>query len=295
MTEAVQEHRYDTWRFLFVLACVIVGATASIRMTTRLVAPPPKVATLSLNFQVRVCDNAWQNEIHHEDDDTDHVPVTLHEGCFSGYVNLPKTWKAWWVQPSGDQTGDWIAYWMPGNNPIGPYLPNQAYQIPGIPLQLRVQGHGKYVFYSNVKVSHPANSEPKEKSIQPRPASGLHSAISPTSGASAHYSLLLQECRRDGEKILCSLKATNNTDARTQLWLHPGESKAVDDEGNQASMTITVSGNDNHLLPGVPLNYELQIADNHQNAKVLTILIKASFYIGPEETEEIIYKDVPIQ
>jgi len=304
--ESSHAHRFDAYRFLVVGSCVILALASLVRLSIRLNPSITKSGASSSvsNFQVRVCDDAWQRDLHYEDDEIDHVSVTLHEGCFSGYLYLPKSWNAWWVQPSGDQNGDWIAIWMPGGSPAGPYSPNQGNQFQGNPLQFRLQGHGTYIFYSNVKLAH-SNSDGSD---DPSGATAGHgyiqkSEIKPMSGADDDYTFIIEQCHRSGEKILCSGKATNKTDASTRLSLR--DSGGVDDEGNSFGIMIfggsfsfpgaqEIGGANQKLLPNVPTRFEIIIGDPHLNVKKVNLDLSTDWDNGNKH-DHLIYEGVPVQ
>lgn len=314
--EATQKGIYANHRIVFIGACIFLMLASMMRMMIIHIhsLPTTKQSAESFNYNPRVCDEAWQNEFHHENDETDHIPVTLHEGCFSGNLYLPKIWKAWWVQPTGDQAGDWIAYWMPGSSPVGPYAPNARYQFPGTPLDFRLQGHGKYVFYSNIKVStkhvEPTDASPnipKSEQAQASPPTPekvyVLSHLVPTSGVDGDYEFAIEQCHHLGSQIRCAGKATNKLDTLVYLWLR--ESNAVDDQGHNVeigsgSNAFFWSGaafdalNEARLIPNTPTQFQIYINDSDLNVKTINLVLRTLWDAGKKD-DELIFQGVPVQ
>jgi len=256
--------------------------------------PPP----VQYYYQVRICDDAWKDEANHEDDNIDHFSVTLREGCFSGYIHIPKTWKTWWNQPAGnDQSAYWRAYWFLGDNPQGPYPGGGDINLgthPN-PMQFRMEGRGTYLFYTNFKVTPQDNSGTETHGL---PSQII--PINPTSGASPSYTFSILQCHRSGEAILCSGQATNKTDAQTNISV-PRGGTSVDDEGNSAQFDITfpgsnlLSGLGARLFPNVPTNFAITIYDNHQNAKSVNLQLPTIWGDVDGRRDTLFYKEVPVQ
>jgi TonB family protein len=101
----------------------------------------------------RICDDAFNDDFDNSQKNLRYFDVTLHEGCFGGFVHLPKSWSNWYAQPRGEQNGFWIAYWHENSQtPLGPYGPNASYHFDHVTTVFRLEGHGTVRFYSNVAV-----------------------------------------------------------------------------------------------------------------------------------------------
>lgn len=143
------------------------------------------------------------------------------------------------------------------------------------------------------EVPHPSAQIPIEKS-EDEPSYKL-TPTKPTSDWNDEYTLLIQECHRSGEQIICSGKATNKTDARTKLAFHGGN--AIDNEGNSAFLDAQFpgSGIDMYLLPDVPTNFKIEVKDKHQKATSLNLQLKIHWESDRSTYDTPVYKDLPIQ
>ena len=201
------------------------------------------------NYQIMVCDDAWKADIHHDNADIDHFTVTLHDGCFSGYIYLPKKWPTWGTQPVGnDQNIDWIAYWFPGSTPQGPYRPGQVYNLEYHPRQFRLQGHGTYIFYSNVAVARPQDSSHLgtmgkaeggeadsdiSKNASQTPVQVVEQTCPNSLPEPIHYgdfTFTLTHCGLRGNQVRLSGNIQYDGAERVNLYFHPF--KAYDDTAN---------------------------------------------------------------
>jgi hypothetical protein len=105
-------------------------------------------------FTNRICEDSFKHDVDLTESKETHIEVVLTEGCWSGFIHLPKYWNrnddGFNVQSAGNQDGAWAAFWFASSNHAdGPYGPNltQFYQDRGT--VLRVQGHGKIVFFTH--------------------------------------------------------------------------------------------------------------------------------------------------
>lgn len=97
-----------------------------------------------------VCEDAWEQEqdLNYENFTGRYFDVTLREGCWGGYVTLPKAWTSGWhSQVLGNDPGTWIAYWFPGYPLAGPFGRNAVMEFPYHPMEFRLQGKGTFRFY----------------------------------------------------------------------------------------------------------------------------------------------------
>jgi hypothetical protein len=99
----------------------------------------------------RICEEVFNQHLDFTDLKDNHFTVTLPEGCFSGWVRVPRFWKDWHSDPTGDQTGYWVAYWYENDyKPLGPFYANDNRNLnKSMQDAFRLQGHGVILFYSN--------------------------------------------------------------------------------------------------------------------------------------------------
>jgi len=151
MTEKTNRDKLATFVLvvIIILICALVLRHSFVsRMRPFSVTPGPARSVYNPHV---ICDDAFKADVHHEDDNIHHFPVVMREGCFSGFIYVPKTWKAFHTQPVGDQTGFWSAFWFANQpEPAGPYPPNSNVVFNYPSRVFRLQGHGTILFYENV-------------------------------------------------------------------------------------------------------------------------------------------------
>jgi len=103
-----------------------------------------------------ICEDAWKNELRPAPN-VDHFDITLHDGCFSGNIYLPRRFydhigsAGFHWQPLDAGPNWWIAIWFQGGWPaFGPFginqMPDYSSYKPGV---FRLQGHGRVRIYTN--------------------------------------------------------------------------------------------------------------------------------------------------
>jgi hypothetical protein len=103
------------------------------------------------NYSPQICEDAYKSTTQNENN-PDHFDIALHEGCFSGFVSIPKDWRQWQEQLLGDDPTVWVAHWYRGwPEPRGPLSQNQVNNVVQTEMvpsyQLRLQGRGTLRFY----------------------------------------------------------------------------------------------------------------------------------------------------
>jgi len=137
------------WLHILVILFLIFVGIMFVRSLHFETAP----AAPTLNYTTMICDNAYQTETHHDDEDIPYFDVVLHEGCFSGFVSTPTKWRTWQGQILHNQPDAWAAYWFGGwPKPYGPYPMNQInsdqIHFDYTPSnRVRLQGKGTLRFY----------------------------------------------------------------------------------------------------------------------------------------------------
>lgn len=138
----------------------------------------------------------------------------------------------------------------------------------------------------------PTEAAESTPTVPPRPIDPP--PILPTYGANPHYSFVLEQCTRTGERIVCWGYAGNKTDAPEKLNLYSGE--ATDDEGNTLttwSMHYSDGSKSVKLLPGGKVRFEIVVPDAHLNVKTISLDLHVRF--SAFESDEPIFPDVPVQ
>jgi hypothetical protein len=254
------------------------------------------------SYRPLICENAYQTEDHHYETQNppyiDSPPLT--EGCFSGFIGIPKKWKSWQTQMRGSNAGDWVAEWYAGwNAPVGPFTQAQInsgrINFNNVGYTVRFQGKGALRIY-RITGDMNSTSAPSGKRQTTEPEKDPP-PILPHSGANKDYSFVLEQCERNGEAIDCWGYATNKTDAATR-HLHFKDSHAQDDEGHPFFLGIITGGFrfDNgfqqKLLPGAKTRFYVRVADPHMNVKKVTLALNVSW---AGRYDSLIFNDVPVQ
>jgi hypothetical protein len=136
------------------------------------------------NYTPNICDDAYQTEDHtHANVNSPYVDVVLKEGCFSGFVELPKAWRRWREQFLGADDGSWVSEWWSGTpNPRRIFNYSQLssdtedYQV-NTPYLVRLQGKGTVRIFRILDDGSSAKSTPP---AQPAKPAVLPSSASPT-------------------------------------------------------------------------------------------------------------------
>lgn len=295
----------------FVIVCVALSILIlTIHFVTKSAASNSLAATpnMSGSFSHQICNDAYQTETHYDKENPPYIDIRLKDGCFGGFVGLPAKWQTWQTQMLGSDPTDWVAYWAAGvTQPVGPYSATQA-NSKSITLsvpqgQLRLQGKGTLRFYRITGDMHstPAPATPPERAesglpaAPPQPQKPLHPA-EPSLGASTEYSMVVEQCVRNGERIDCRGYVKNKMDEPMQLELKRGNS--VDDMGNSVPFSAYNgswafdSGNRQKLIPSVRMNFSIKIQNPHMKAKTLALDLTTDWR-GSDN--ELIFKDIPIE
>lgn len=150
--------RLKRWQWkLRVLAFLAIACTAiAITLISRSVGARYTQPTATINYSpTKICDDAFTENLDHTNDAISYFDVKLREGCFGGFITVPKIWKGdWHTQPVGDATGYWEAVWPEGRSQgLGPYKANDPTTLNlSSSAHFRAQGHGTTRYYSNVVV-----------------------------------------------------------------------------------------------------------------------------------------------
>jgi hypothetical protein len=125
----------------------------------------------------------------------------------------------------------------------------------------------------------------------------------PYSGENPNFTVLMDECHRGGDLILCTGKITDNTDAPTRTQLR--DSTAVDDEGNAIFVgsfgggvsfvgANSMYGNMQRLMPGVPTKFRVTIDDPHRNVRFMNLQLVFD-WTSNSELDTLLFKKLPVQ
>jgi hypothetical protein len=108
----------------------------------------------SWNYREIICDTAYQSEVSYAKRNPPYIDISLHEGCFSGYVTVPDAWQMFRIQMLGENPEDWVADWSTGvQRPWGPVSGNdlnaERMRPDNMTLgkRVRFQGHGTLRIY----------------------------------------------------------------------------------------------------------------------------------------------------
>jgi hypothetical protein len=120
------------------------------RTTGAVPTPAPR------QYSYAICDDAYKTDVRHDNETIEFFDVKLHDGCFSGYVGLPKNWQTYQGQLLHNDPSAWVAEWWSGwDHPIGPFTSGQLdspdWQSMRVPSNhVRLQGRGTMRFYCTV-------------------------------------------------------------------------------------------------------------------------------------------------
>jgi hypothetical protein len=141
---------------------IIVLAFFALRSCFRTEPKPQAQAQPSVNYTQNICEDAYKTENHrYENENPEYIDVILREGCFSGYVSIPKAWTDWQRQMLHPASDDWLAMWYQGwQAPAGPYwagtVNSQRIQFQDVPTKLvRLEGKGTLRIYRITATSYP--------------------------------------------------------------------------------------------------------------------------------------------
>jgi len=299
MTEGT---RYLVQRRAFAYLCYMLICASLIRSCASC-NPLPHPQATNTQPQVasynpgRLCENAWQSDVHHENDKINHFTVDLTEGCFGGYVHFPKTWTGqWWTQPADPNVSDyWVAYWFSGGQPDGPYTVNHGGALRYTSNEVRLQGHGKIMFYTNTKGNDvaPVRAPQGREEAVPKTSTDSKDAFP---NSSKEFVVKIDSCTRVGAEIDCGALATNRTDIPVYMVLRGGHS--TDDLGYLVTISdwlnmIFSDGQDRaNLLPDTPTRFTFTIRDPHPDVKLVNIQIKIRW---KDKYVDLAYPKVPVQ
>jgi hypothetical protein len=105
------------------------------------------------NYSRMICDDAYTTERHFGSSNPPYFDVILHEKCFSGFIEIPKSWLSWQFQFLGNDPTDWMSEWYASwPDPKGPYsqaaINGGTIQFGDLPIKmLRVKGKGTVRIY----------------------------------------------------------------------------------------------------------------------------------------------------
>jgi len=98
----------------------------------------------------RICSGASEQKYDFRNDENrKEIVLTLRDGCFDRYIDVPSSWRGWEYKPVGNPAKWWMAIWYSGwNTPRGPYLAVDKPDFNAPQLRLfRLQGHGQIRLY----------------------------------------------------------------------------------------------------------------------------------------------------
>lgn len=271
------------------------------------------------NFSRLVCDDAYQTEDHSQESrNPPYVDMRLREGCFSGFISLPKTWTNWQEQFIGSAPDDWVSYWYKGlSAPYGPYseaqVNSETINIGTVPFPaLRVEGHGVIRFYrittqSYSDASTPPPSRPLGERHSAQPEAGQSAPpkeqpvhlTAPTSRQDSDFPMMLGTCHRLSDRIECWGFVKNTTDAPSLVYLM--DSTAVDDEGRSFFLGSAFGanirfdqGDMERLMPNVNTRFVVDVPDPHENVKSVNLQLNTEWGT-PERHAHAIFENIPVQ
>ncbi len=214
------------------------------------------------NYQTHViCPDAWKHDFA-PDANTDHFDITLHDGCFSGFVKLPARFIApghsYWWQPLNPDPNWWVAFWYEGQAaPKGPYGANGHPECDYCPIRIRLQGHGTIRYYTNdpplpspasrSEVSAPALAQPKP--FRPDWMQAEHARL-------GNFTIDAAPCLLAGTNLHCFFHLTNQSDHDIRITINGArcEVRAIDDLGKEypAAMIELGTQKSQMIQPTVP-------------------------------------------
>lgn len=298
----------DIGAVLIVLAAIPALFYLTTHFKGRITIPSPFPASTAStspqqparNYTNGICDGAYGTDFRHDDETIKFFDVKLQDGCFSGFVGLPKNWTHWQAQLLHNDPNAWVAEWWGGwDKPLGPFTNVQllspersAWYVPSN--LVRLQGKGTIRFYC-VTGNCPENQPGAESS--PRRSS---KPIPPVSNTSPNLDVVMDECHREAVPMLkCSGHISNKTDYLLKVAV--GNSPVVDDDGNDVGVTpgmsmnhiqFTGDGGFTRLMPQVSTKFEFTLEDNY--VKVRTLSMTLNFRVGTDEEQMFFFKDVPV-
>jgi hypothetical protein len=116
-----------------------------------------------------ICASAFDQNLDFSNLQENRLTIELTEGCFGGWVHLPRSWNFWHTQPAVYTQGFWYAFWF-ANDPhsIGPFSPNDTRTLNvNVHDLFRLQGHGTIMFYNNTPGE--AHETPANIIVKPPP------------------------------------------------------------------------------------------------------------------------------
>jgi hypothetical protein len=149
---------------------LIFGSIVFVFWEIALMVSRPKqsrIPTSQVTYRPRIiCDDTIEKTYDYRNDNITHFDIPLTEGCFGGFVYIPRAWHNYEIQPVGDQSGVWYALWPQGQNPTGVLYPNSVSDVNSGGV-MRTQGHGTLRFYSNDVAANPSPSLEKSSETKP--------------------------------------------------------------------------------------------------------------------------------
>jgi len=310
-----------TWIFGIVLFSILLAffIVAFIHVFKNDRSTQTAVTAPSGNFSRMICDNAYQTEMHYDNDNPPFIDFKLKEGCFSGFITMPKAWRSWQGQMLDNDPTDWEALWASGvQEPYGPWSATQinSGKIQNVSMpekKMRLEGKGTVRFYPTV---NDANTTPPAESERPANGSAKRVAgteaavpaaplppqlprhhIPPAKGANPEYDIFIEQCVHNGERIDCWGLVTNKI-ADESVGLSLADSDAVDDMGNSSRSEIDYGPHpgpfmpQKDLIPGRPTKFFIKVYDAHIGVKSLAFNITTRWR-GSDN--KYYFPDVPVE
>jgi hypothetical protein len=277
---------------IFVIVAILAVARYSFRSS------PQNVLVPQGSYRPHViCDKAFETDQHFENDPRHHISVVLQDGCFSGFVFLPRAWRTWHTQPVGDQTGYWVAYWFANQpEPSGPYQANSTWFNYTPPYTFRLQGHGTILFYENVpdEKHEAAVASPVEQEKPLPPPKGPVQEVKSNDMVVGFW-----PCLQTGTGILCRGYVRNDGQERKYYVFHPHGSRVIDDAGTEHKISDAhIAGKDCPQYcnePVYPRAAALTLSVNVENipASVKKITLVLMNNQGPKQFDLAVEEEKP--
>jgi hypothetical protein len=248
----------------------------------------------------KICESSWTAPVDYRNQSPNYFDVVLTEGCWSGWVYLPRAWRVWYHTPVGDVNGWWVALWYSGQSrAAGPYRISQIGTVSFNNVQsiLRLQGHGTVRFYSNQAAetaSRHAGSQ-EAGNLAPLPK---EPAIAPVHAGDFRFDVKL--CTENGTRIRCYGTVTNTAREPQEFHWRGYESYVLDNLGNQTQLTGQQfklgDGSGKALLPALPVAFSF-VFDAAASADHISIIISLAASRFPMPMEQNIFaalRDIPL-
>lgn len=263
-----------------------------------------------------ICDDSYLTTANYEDKNPPFIDFLLHEGCFTGWITLPRNWESWQSQFLQHQTNTWVMEWWDGwQDPIGSFNNDQfttalsPTQVPS--KHVRLQGNGVIRFYRTgmarnepdtppiaferaaVRTEAPGQQAPDSPSNRAKPPPPLLHR-QPVEGVQDKILLTIELCERvSPQSIECWGYVSNLHDESSNVSLYRAD--VVDGKGNSFNLSTNgqfyfSTGHSFNIPAGSSVKYTLKIPDEDQDTQTFTLYLDVS---NPRDLEYT-FRDVPV-